>query len=162
VTRSTPDDASAFWQARFGTFSSGANLTEIRGGGALHHPNNPNTTPEMNMFHMNGPAVFRQASLLGESFMERFICTLGWERGQVDALVPHQASRHAIEQFTRRLGFSSSQMIINLPLRGNCVSASIPLALAEAAHSGRIQRGDRVLLAGTGAGLTLGAVALTY
>jgi len=53
-------------------------------------------------------------------------------------------------------------MIINLPLRGNCVSASIPLALAEAVHAGRIRRGDRVLLAGTGAGLTLGAMAITF
>ena len=94
--------------------------------------------------------------------MDRFFTTLGWERTQVDALVPHQASRHGIEHFTRRLGFSREQMIINLPLRGNCVSASIPLALAEAVHTGRIRRGDRVLMAGTGAGLTLGAIAITF
>ena len=94
--------------------------------------------------------------------MDRFFSTLGWERSQVDALVPHQASRRGIEHFTRRLGFRREQMIINLPLRGNCVSASIPLALAEAVHAGRIRRGDRVLLAGTGAGLTLGAMAITF
>jgi len=162
VTRSAPGEASAFWLAHFETYSSGAQLTEIRGGGTLHHPNDPETTPEMNMFHMNGPTVFRQASMLGEPVMERFITALGWERSRFDALVPHQASRHAIEQFTRRLGFSREQLIVNLPHRGNCVSASIPLALAEAVHCGRIQRGDRVLLAGTGAGLTLGALAITY
>jgi 3-oxoacyl-[acyl-carrier-protein] synthase III len=162
ITRSDPDEASTFWNGHFETYSGGADLTEIRGGGTLHHPNDPDTTPEMNMFHMNGPGVFRQATLYGEPFMESFLSVLGWERSQVDAVVPHQTSRHGIEQFTRRLGFSREQMIINLPLRGNCVSASIPLALAEAVHSGRIQRGDRVILAGTGAGLTLGALALTF
>lgn len=162
VTRSAPGEESALWHAHFETHSSGANLTEISGGGTLHHPNDPHTTPEMNMFHMEGPAVFRQASMLGESLIERFITALGWQRSCFDALVPHQASRHAIELFTRRLGFTREQMVVNLPQRGNCVSASIPLALAEAVHSGRIRRGNRVLLAGTGAGLTLGALALTY
>lgn len=162
VTRSQPGEASAIWHTLFETHSSGADLTQIPGGGTLHHPNDPQTTPEMNLFHMRGPAIFKQAGLLIEPFLNRFFFTLGWERSQVDAVVPHQASRHAIEQLTRRLGFNSDQVILNLALRGNCVSASVPLALAEAACSGCIQRGDRVLLVGTGAGLTLGAVALTF
>src|SRR5947209_19991210 len=73
----------------------------------------------------------------------------------------HQASRHPIEQLSKRLGFTHEQVFLNLAERGKCVSASIPLALAEAVERRRIQRGDRVLLIGTGAGLTLGAVALT-
>jgi 3-oxoacyl-[acyl-carrier-protein] synthase-3 len=162
VTRSQPGEASAVWHACFETYSSGAGLTEIRGGGTLHHPNDPTTTAEMNMFHMRGPAIFRQASIVFEPFLNRFLSTLGWEKDQVDAVVPHQASRYPIEQFSRRLGFNSDQVILNLALRGNCVSASIPLALAEAVYGGRIRRGDRVLLAGTGAGLTLGAVAITF
>jgi 3-oxoacyl-[acyl-carrier-protein] synthase-3 len=116
----------------------------------------------MNLFHMHGPAVFKQASLVIVPFLERFFSTLGWERNQVDAVVPHQASRHGLELLTRRLGFNNEQVISNLALRGNCISASIPLALAEATYSGRIRRGDRVLLVGTGAGLTLGALALTF
>ena len=162
VTRSIPGEASTFWDAHFETYSGSAELTEIRGGGTLHLPNDPTTTPEMNMFHMNGPGIFKQATVLGVPFLDRFFSTLGWERDEVDAVVPHQASRHGIEHFTRRLGFKKEQMIINLRLRGNCVSASIPLALAEAVHDGRIRRGDHVLLAGTGAGLTLGAMAITF
>src|SRR5215472_3594404 len=158
VTLNQPGETSAVWHALFETYSSGADLTQIRGGGTLHHPNDPKTTPEMNMFHMHGPAVFKQATLLIEPFLDRFFSTLGWDRIQVDAVVPHQASRHAIEQLTRRLGFTSDQVILNLALRGNCVSASVPLALAEAAYCGRVQRGDRVLLVGTGAGLTMGAL----
>jgi 3-oxoacyl-[acyl-carrier-protein] synthase III len=162
VTRSKPGEASAFWHAHFETYSGSAQLTEILGGGTLHLPNDPTTTPEMNMFHMDGPGVFKQATVLGGPFLDRFFSTLGWERAQVDALIPHQTSRHGIEHFTRRLGFRKEQMVINLPVRGNCVSASIPLALAEAVHEGRIQRGDNIVLAGTGAGLTLGAMAFSF
>src|SRR3984893_6683146 len=46
ITRSVPGEASAFWHAHFETYSSGADLTEIRGGGVLHHPNDPATTQE--------------------------------------------------------------------------------------------------------------------
>ncbi len=87
---------------------------------------------------------------------------LEWPREQVDTVVPHQASRHGVEQVSARMGFREEQVFSNLPLRGNCVAASIPLALAEAVHSGRIQRNDRVVLLGTGAGLTVGALALTF
>ncbi|HJT56890.1 MAG TPA: ketoacyl-ACP synthase III [Ktedonobacteraceae bacterium] len=162
ITCSQPGEESAFCHALFETHSSGADLTQIIGGGTLHHPNDPETIPEMNMFHMRGPAIFRQAALLIEPFLDRFFSTSGWDRRELDAVVPHQASRHAIEQLSRRLGFKSDQLILNLSQRGNCVSVSIPLALAEAVHCGRIRRGDRLLLVGTGAGLTLGAVSLTF
>ena len=71
-------------------------------------------------------------------------------------------SRHGLDLLTARLGFRSDQVYSNLPERGNCIAASIPLALAEAVACGRIRRGDDVLLLGTGAGLTIGAIALTF
>ncbi len=162
LTRSPDGAASAIWHSRFATYSSGADLTRCIGGGTLHHPNHPATTSEMNLFAMQGPAIFRQALRIMRPFVDDFFSTLGWERGQVAAVVPHQASRHAVEQLSGRLGFRQDQVFTNLQLRGNCVAASIPLALAEAVHSGRIRRDDRVLLLGTGAGLTVGAVALTF
>jgi 3-oxoacyl-[acyl-carrier-protein] synthase-3 len=162
LTPSGQGETSTVCLTRFETYSNWADLTQIAGGGTLHHPNDPSTTPQMNTFHMDGPEIFRHASRLIGPFLDRFFEPLGWKREEVDALVPHQASRHAVEQLTRRLGFCPEQVILNLALRGNCIAASIPLAFAEAVEAGRIQRGDRVLLVGTGAGLTLGAVALTY
>lgn len=162
LTHSSTEEGSGIWRAAFETHSSGVELTQILGGGTLHAPNNPATTPEMNLFHMDGPAIFKQGLPLIGPFVDRFFSTLGWQREEVDAVVPHQASRHVIEVLTRRLGFSEQQVINALALRGNCVSASIPLTLAEAVHAGSIQRDDRVVLLGTGAGLTLGALALTF
>jgi 3-oxoacyl-[acyl-carrier-protein] synthase-3 len=162
VTRSAPGEGSALWHAQFATHSSGADLTQIPGGGTRHHPNDPTTTPEMNTFHMRGLAIFKHAARLISPFLDQFFGTLGWERGDLDVVVPHQASRHAIDLLTSRLGFCDRQVVQNLALRGNCIAASLPLALAEAAEAGRIQRGDKLLLVGTGAGLTLGALALTF
>lgn len=162
LTSAAPGQDSAICQARFATYSSGAELTQCVGGGTLHHPNDPNTTREMNMFAMQGPAIFRHALRTMRPFADEFFAELGWSREDVDAVVPHQASRHAVEQLSDRLGFRPEQVWSNLRLRGNCVAASIPLALAEAVHAGRIRRGDRVLLIGTGAGLTLGALALVF
>jgi 3-oxoacyl-[acyl-carrier-protein] synthase-3 len=162
LSRSAPGESSTIWHAQFATYSSGADLTQCLGGGTLHHPNDPRTTPEMNMFQMQGLAVFRQAVRIMRPFVDEFFTTLGWRREQVDVVVPHQASRHGVEQLSERLGFREEQIFSNLRLRGNCVAASIPLALAEAVHGRHIQRGHRVVLLGTGAGLTAGALALTF
>jgi 3-oxoacyl-[acyl-carrier-protein] synthase III len=162
VTRSGDRESSAIHHARFETHSSGADATQILGGGTLHLPDDPTTTPEMNQFSMNGRAVFRQAGQLITPFLDRFFEETGWTRESVRMVIPHQASGHAVNLLTSRLGFTDEQVFLNLRDRGNCVAASIPLALAEAIQAGRIERGDRVLLAGTGAGLTLGALAMTY
>ncbi len=162
ITRAPEGTASAIHHAQFATFSSGADLTRVLGGGTLHHPNNPQTTPDMNLFHMRGPAVFKQAARVVGPFLDQFFTTLDWDRSAIDTVVPHQASRHAVELLHARLGFNADQVFSNLATRGNCIAASIPLALAEAVEHGRIRRGDRVLLVGTGAGLTLGALALIF
>lgn len=162
VTAAPPGAASAVWGARFATHPSGAEHTLLRGGGTGHHPNDPATTPEMNLFHMDGPRVYRQGARLIGPFLDDFLRAVGWERSSLAALVPHQASRHALDLLTARLGFTHEQVVNNIALRGNCVAASLPLALAEAVAADHIRRGDRVLLGGSGAGLTLGALALTY
>ncbi len=154
--------ASAIWGGRFATHPSGADHTVVLGGGTGYHPNDPATTPEMNLFRMDGPRIYRQGARLIGPFLDEFLRAIGWTRVEIAALVAHQASRHAIDLLTDRLGFTPAQVVNNLPLRGNCVAASLPLALAEAVATDRIRRGDRVLLGGSGAGLTLGALALTY
>lgn len=162
LTASGPGESSALEGAAFATFSSGAELTEFPGAGYLHHPNDPDTTPDLNQFHMRGLAVLKHAVRVMGPFLDSFFARLGWDRTTFDRVVPHQASRMGVSQCTARWGFRPEQLVLNLPTRGNCIAASIPLALAEAVHAGDVRRGQRVLLVGTGAGLSLGAVALTF
>ncbi len=162
LVRTPTGEPSALVWEQFATYSGSADLTTVLGGGTLHHPNDPQTSPEMNTFSMQGSAVFKQAARLSGPFLQRFFERTGWVQAEVDVVVPHQASGHALELLSTRLGFRPEQVVQNLALRGNCVAASIPLALSEAVAAGRISRGQRVLLVGTGAGLTLGAIGLIY
>ena len=153
---------SALHATHLQTWHSGAELSQITGGGTLHHPNDPTTTVAHNLFAMRGPQLFRKAAPLLLPFMDRLCDAAGWRRAEIAAVVPHQASRHGIELGWTLLGFRKEQVVTNLATRGNCIAASIPLALAESIASGRIQRGDRVLLFGLAAGLSLGGSAITY
>ncbi len=162
VTRAAPGEGSALGHTRFVTYSGGAELTSVQGGGSLHHPNDPTTTPAMNLFHMDGPGVFKKAARLIGPFLDDFFAHAGCRREEMDCVIPHQASRHGVELLTARLGFREDQVFSNLAERGNCIAASIPLALAEAVHSGRVQRGQKLFLVGTGAGLTIGGMTLVY
>jgi len=153
---------SAMHGMRLQTWHSGAELSQVPGGGTLHHPNDPATTAAHNRFAMRGPKLFRKAAPLLLPFMDALCADAGWSREAVDAVVPHQASRHGIELGWTMLGFRQDQVVTNLAGRGNCIAASIPLALAEAVQSGRIDRGDHVLLFGLAAGLSLGGMTLTF
>lgn len=162
LVRTPAGGASALVCEQFASYSSGADLIHLLGGGTLHHPNDPSTGPALNLFHMDGPGIYRKALRTLGPFLDGFFDRAGWRREEVDALVPHQAGRHGLELLTSRLGFQPGQIVTNLATRGNCVAASIPLALGEAVAAGRIRRGQRVLLIGTGAGLTIGALGLVF
>jgi len=161
VTRTPPGEKSEVKVARFETYSVGAHLTEIRGGGSRLHPTNPETKPEDNLFSMAGPKVYRLARQHQDEFLERLRPGLSHSPGSIRLVLPHQASLLALRAL-RRNGIDDDQVVITLDRFGNCVASSLPLTLYEAVKTGRLQRGDETLIAGTGAGLTLGGMIITY
>jgi 3-oxoacyl-[acyl-carrier-protein] synthase III len=72
-------------------------------------------------------------------------------------LVAHQANARILEAVARRLDWPDDRVIMNIAHYGNTSSASIPLALNEAMHDGRLQDGDDVMLTAFGAGFAWGA-----
>jgi 3-oxoacyl-[acyl-carrier-protein] synthase III len=162
VVSAAAQSGGAIHATRLRTWHSAAEFSQVLGGGTLHHPNDPATTPSHNLFAMRGPQLFRKAAPLLRPFIEALLHDAGWSQTMLDAVVPHQASRHGIALGWSYLGFTESQLVVNLEHRGNCIAASIPLALAEAVVAGRIVRGDKLLLFGLAAGLSLGGIALTF
>ena len=75
----------------------------------------------------------------------------------VDVYVPHQANVRIIDHAVSKLGFPKEKVVVNVDRYGNTSSGSIPLALADASASGRLQPGSLVLMTGMGAGLTWGS-----
>ena len=111
---------------------------------------------------MNGQQVFKLAvSSLTESFNE--VCGMaGIAPSDVDVWVPHQANIRIIEMIAHRLGLSKEKTVVTVNLHGNTSAASVPLALDYAVTTGRIARGNTVMLQGVGAGMAWGSVLLRW
>jgi len=145
------------------TYSKGAALSEIRGGGTKLHPREYRAeTEEDFLFHMNGQAIFRMASALLPGFVDELLAPSGLCMADFQAVIPHQGSAMALRLMRRKLGISEEQMVNITPNHGNTIAASIPMGIYEAIRRGRVRRGDRVLLIGTAAGLSLGGMSFVY
>jgi 3-oxoacyl-[acyl-carrier-protein] synthase-3 len=84
----------------------------------------------------------------------------GRTEADIDWLIPHQANIRILQSTTKRLKLPLEKLIVTVDQHGNTSAASIPLALDESVRSGKIRRGDTVLLEGVGGGFTWGAVLL--
>jgi 3-oxoacyl-[acyl-carrier-protein] synthase III len=161
VTRPAEGEASCVVTSRLEGYSEGADFTKIAGGGTLKPPSHPESNPSDNVFYMEGPNVYRLARKHISSFLEEVRPGLSKGLGTIKHVIPHQASIFAVRAL-RKYGVPDEQVSVNLDKYGNCIAASLPLTLYEAAKQGRFQRGDEILLVGTGAGLCLGAMILVY
>ena len=128
---------------------------------------NPRITHEMldqglHYPHMDGRAVFRQAVEHLPEVIHELLDATGYGVDDIDVFVPHQANLRINEVVIRKLGLPRRKMVSNIDRYGNTTAASIPIALDEAVADGRIQRGDLVLLAAFGAGLTWGATLVRW
>ena len=111
---------------------------------------------------MNGREVFKFAVRKTEEIARRVLDRNGIGPGDLDLFVSHQANRRIILSATEKLGIDPDKVIINIERFGNTTAATIPLALNDAVCSGRLKKGDLVLLASVGAGFTVGAVLLRW
>lgn len=145
------------------TFSEGAHLCQIPAGGSRFHPRRINTPFEpLTSFSMQGKSVFRLAAKHLPTLMDELLTQAGLTQAQIDWVIPHQASQQAMQHAAKRLGFVQEKVIDIFALHGNQVAASLPTALDIAIRDQRIQRGQRLMLIGTGAGLSLGGMVLEY
>jgi 3-oxoacyl-[acyl-carrier-protein] synthase-3 len=137
------------------TWPEGAELTEFRGAGTRCPPyQQGKSTPEDYYFTMKGPKVYRMARDRVKETLKVLFERNNITPEDIDWLIPHQASKHAIEAASE-YGFDLNKVINIVSKYGNCISASIPMALAIAHQKGQLKRGDLLLLGGTGAGLSV-------
>lgn len=111
---------------------------------------------------MDGREVFRRAVRVMVASAEATFERAGITADDIAAVIPHQANIRIIESACQKLGIPMEKAVSVLHRTGNTSSASIPLALAEAADTGRIQPGDLVLLVGFGAGMTWASAVIRW
>ncbi|QCO01544.1 beta-ketoacyl-ACP synthase III [Azospirillum argentinense] len=130
--------------------------------GLLYVDGGPSTTGTAGHVRMNGQDVFRHAVSKLSSVVEEALAANGLEPSAVDWLVPHQANQRIIDGIARKLKLPSDKVVLTVDRHGNTSAASIPLALCEAVHDGRVKRGDLILMEAIGGGLTWGAAMVRW
>jgi 3-oxoacyl-[acyl-carrier-protein] synthase-3 len=111
---------------------------------------------------MDGKAVFKLAVGVLESTARATLAKANMSDADIDWLIPHQANIRIMQSTAKKLKLPIEKLIVTVDQHGNTSAASIPLALDESVRSGKIKRGDIVMLEGVGGGFTWGAVLLKY
>ena len=111
---------------------------------------------------MDGQEVYRFATRRVPQCIEEALADAGLAVPDIDLFVLHQANARIIDAVAKRLHADREKFPTNLERVGNLSSASIPVLLDELHRQGKLHRGDRIVLAGFGAGLTIGACVMTW
>jgi 3-oxoacyl-[acyl-carrier-protein] synthase-3 len=111
---------------------------------------------------MEGHEVFKSAVRRMSGAVDELLGRIGCTVDDVACLIPHQANARIIAAVGSRLKIDPDRVYVNVDRYGNTGSASVPLALSEAVHSGSISPGDLVVLVAFGAGFHWSAAALRF
>lgn len=153
------DGSPGLLSSRFETFSEGVAFCEVTGGGSALPPwDYQEELRGKYRFAMNGPALHRIALKRFPGLVERVLADANKNLTEVAYLVPHQAGLLPMRLIGRRLGLPEERMVVTLPEHGNVIAAGLPIAFHLARERKVLQPGQLILLAGTAAGYSQGAM----
>lgn len=148
--------------SQLGADGAGGDLLKLPAGGSRNPATAETIAQRMHFVHMSGNEVFKFAvKIMGEAALKALEAA-GLSADDVDCLIPHQANIRIIQSAAKRLKLPMDKVMVNVDKYGNTSAASIPIALEEAVHAGRIKQGDNVVLVGFGAGLTWAASVIKW
>ncbi len=131
-----------------------ADFIQVPAGGTRQPTSEITVRNRMHFIQMKGNETFRLAVRSLEAVCRQVLENAGIQPSEVDLFVPHQANLRILNAVGKRMGFEESSTYVNIDRVGNTSAASIPIALDECVRSGKVKRGDHILLAAFGAGLT--------
>jgi len=141
---------------------SGGKHLNLPAGGSRMPATHETVDNKLHYIHMSGRDIFRFAVRATARSAAEVLDMAGVKVSDVDYFIPHQANVRIIEAAAKRLGLPAEKVLSNVDRYGNTSTASIPIVLAEAVQSGRIKKGNHILMVGFGAGLTWAAAVLKW
>lgn len=146
-----------------GTDGSAAEILTLAAGGT-RNPFNARSlaSGDYNRLVMDGRRVFVEAVRRMSEAATDVLEKIGRSVADVDLVIPHQANVRIIDAVRNKLGLSEEKVFVNVHEYGNTGSATVPLAMWEAVSSGRIEKGDLVILTAFGAGFHWAAAAVQF
>lgn len=126
--------------------------------------NNPlvSNSMELDYVHMDGQEVYKFAVTAVPESIRRVLGQAGLTNEDIKYFVLHQANIRILQSVAKRLKVSEDKFPMNLDHCGNISAASVPILLDEINRKGMLQRGDKIVLSGFGAGLTWGSTVLEW
>ena len=162
VVLSASDEAGGGLGVELTTEPQGAYMIWLPSGGSKSPPSAATIARGEHFIRMEGKETYRFATRTLATTALAAIEHAGLKPDDISLFIPHQANIRIIEAVAKGLDLSMDRMFVNVDRYGNTSAASIPIALAEAANSGRIKVGDRIVIVAFGAGFTSGAVAIQW
>ncbi len=162
VVLSASDEPGGGLGVELTTEPQGAYMIWLPSGGSKSPPSAATIARGEHFIRMEGKETYRFATRTLATTALAAIEHAGLQPGDISLIIPHQANIRIIEAVAKGLDLSMDRMFVNVDRYGNTSAASIPIALAEAANSGRIKVGDRIVIVAFGAGFTSGAVAIQW
>ena len=141
---------------------SGMPFLNIPGGGSLEPTSAKTVENKRHLVKMQGKPVFTHAVKNISAAAEAALAANGKTAADVDMVVAHQANIRILSGVAERCGLPLDKFYLNIHKYGNTSSASIPIALDEAAREGKVKPGDLLLMAALGAGLSWGSALVRF
>ncbi|MBI2821271.1 MAG: ketoacyl-ACP synthase III [Acidobacteria bacterium] len=141
---------------------SGGKFLYMPGGGSLHPPTHETVERNMHYVHQEGKQVFKLAIKGMVDVSQTMLDRHGYAAADLALYVPHQANLRIIRASAEKLKLREDQVLLNIHKYANTTAGTIPIGLAEAQEEKRLKKGDLVLLASFGAGLTWGSMLLRW
>lgn len=162
IVRPSTDPSRGILAANMGADGGRAKLIWVPAGGAAEPASTRTINERLHFMRMKGREVYKFAVTQMQELIEQTLDEAGVSAAELKLLIPHQSNLRIIESACEKLKLPAERVVINIDRYGNTSAASVPIALHEAVSTGRLQRGDLVLLIAFGAGLTWASVLLRY
>ncbi|MBS1992511.1 MAG: ketoacyl-ACP synthase III [Cyanobacteria bacterium SZAS LIN-2] len=141
---------------------SGGEFLCIPAGGSAHPPSKETVEQGLHFLKQDGPVVFKFATKRMPEICVRLLDRNNLTGADIDVFIPHQANLRIIKSAVERLGIPMEKVIVNIDQYGNTTAGTLPLAMDTALKEGRLKKGDLVLFAAMGAGLSAGAALMRW
>lgn len=150
-----PVDEGGILSVHLGADGNGAELLNVPAGGSRMPANIDTVKNKMHYLKMSGNEVFKLAVKAMADAADKAAKKAGITSIEgIDLIIPHQANIRILMAVAKRLKLPESKLFLNVEKYGNMSSASTAVALYEAVKTGKVKKGDNVLLVAFGAGLT--------
>ena len=158
VSRKEATDISSIIDSEISADGSYWDLLMQPAGGSRNPATEETVKQNLHTVHMEGNKIFKLAIRSMYSACETVLKRNHLDVKSIDWLITHQANMRIIEALGKKLKIDTKKVIVNIEKYANTSSATIPIALDEAIRGGKIRKGDLVLMASFGAGLTSGSL----